>query len=90
LAGGLARAELEHGAGVATRPDAPWRDGLRDVEHTEVLVEEHDVDREAHEGRVHRACGAKQQPLVWFEPATAQQAPQAGPVGVGDYYVHAV
>ena len=61
-----------------------------DVEDSQFLVEEDDVDRESHEGRVDRVGGAQQQPLARVEPAAAEQPPQACPIRVGDNHVHAV
>ena len=58
-------AELEHGAGLPRAGDeAPGRQLRVDPEHATVVVDEHDVDRDAHEPGVDRPGWRQQQAVA--------------------------
>ena len=53
--------------GAAAPGDTPWSKRLRDTEDAEIPVEEHGVDREAHEEHVNRRGGADPEPCAYRE-----------------------
>src|SRR5579862_344466 len=80
----LPRPQLEHRFGAARRGGPPGLDRLGDAKHAAVAVEKDDIDREAHEERVHGAGRAKQHSFVRAETALAKQAAHARQRRVGD------
>lgn len=76
--------ELQAPAGAVREPPRPHR--LGDAHHGHPAVEEHDVDREAHPGRVDAAEAIRQEePLPRPEPVPAEQAARrAQPDAAGD------
>ena len=81
--GGLARAELEHRTGSAHRGEASGLEVRRNPEHAELGVEEHDVDREAHEPRVDRRGRTEQQPLTGTEAPPPEESLHAAEPRLG-------
>ena len=63
---------------AASTRDAPRLQGALDPQHDEVVVEEHGVDREAHERRVNGRGGAKEKPLPALELRSPEKAFQTG------------
>jgi hypothetical protein len=67
--------QLELPAAAPAAREPPRRHRLDDAHDDQSAVEEHDVDREPHPGRVDAAEGVgEQQPLARPEPAPAEQA----------------
>jgi hypothetical protein len=69
--------QFEGRDGPSGTGDAPRPETAPDADDGAVAVEEDDVDREAHEPRVHRRGGAEQDPLLGSEVAPAEQTAHA-------------
>jgi hypothetical protein len=77
-------AQLEDRACVAPAREAPRAQVRLDVEHAKVFVEEHRVDREAHEAGVDRGRRLQQEAFTGRQPAAPHQASEARERPVGD------
>src|SRR4051794_7350243 len=64
---------LEHGFRAAATGDAPGLEVGCDLDDAQVAVEEHGIDREAHERHVHRGSWPQEYPLAVREVSTAEQ-----------------
>ena len=71
--------ELDHALRAALADNAPGRNLPCKVHDSQISIQEHDVDREAHERRVHGGCGPEEHPLAPGELLPAQQAAHARP-----------
>src|SRR4051812_17978137 len=74
---GCAGFRLENRKRAATEAHAPWRHRAVDAEHGSPLVEEGEVDREAHPERVHRAAVRDQQCVVGRELSEERKTEQS-------------
>src|SRR5438874_11161213 len=73
----LARVQLEDGARAATGSRASRPESWPHGKHPEVLVEEQDIDREAHEERVDGGGRAQQDAFSGGKLASPEEPPQA-------------
>ena len=73
---GLISRELENRLRPARAGRAPRRQRPSHLEHLALSREKDDVDREAHEERVHRPRRPKQQPLPALEPTPPELMPK--------------
>src|SRR5215203_2226254 len=64
--------------------DAPWLEVSLDVDDDELLVQEDDIDREAHEERVHSRGLADQEALARAQPGLSEQPPEPCQRRLGD------
>jgi hypothetical protein len=70
---GLAGRELDDRFRSACRRRPPGRNAFRDLQDLSVSTEEDDVDREAHEERVHRRGGPEKESFPALQPAPSEQ-----------------
>src|SRR5439155_12766645 len=70
----LAGRNLENGLRPAAPRDTPGLEIGRDLDHAQVAVEEHGVDRKAHERHMHRRRRLQQDSLSARQLATSEQA----------------
>ena len=81
----LAGGELEDLPRASAPPESPGADVRRHSDDAKVTVEEHHVDREAHEPRVDRRARIDQQPFVARELPAAEEAAKAREEAVCDH-----
>src|SRR5262249_46072502 len=79
---GLASGELDDLVRLLADRRAPRLEARDDLDDDLVLVDEHDVDRETHEERVHRPLGPEHEALAWLEALAPQKPARAPPEGV--------
>ena len=71
---GSARCELDHRLSVPRRCRPPRPEVRRDLRDPVLLVEEDDVDREAHERRVHRRRRTQENPLLALQRRSSEES----------------
>jgi len=80
----LAGGELQRHPRAKARSGPPGAHVLADLEHRQVAVEEHDVDRKAHEPGVNRPGRLDQEAVPARQPSPAEQPAHARERLVGD------
>src|SRR6185437_14830848 len=70
---GLAGRNLEYGLRATTACSAPWLEIRCDLHDSEVAIEEHGVDRKAHEGHVHRRRRLQENSFTTRQVAPAEE-----------------